>query len=65
MNDQLLEYIRAHPGCTVSGANRALRCDQSIGDWIKTALEFDQLEAGGKIERREFRGVAVFYAKDE
>lgn len=65
MNEETLEYIRANPGCTVSQANKHLRRQKSLPDWLATEREFNELAAVGKIERREFRGIAVFYAKDE
>lgn len=62
MKEEVLAYIRANPGCTSSGVNRAVRNDKSWADWIHTREDIDGLVREGKVEMREFRGIDVFYA---
>lgn len=63
--NEVLAYIRAHPGCTSSGVNKAVRNDQSFADWVYTRREIDELVSNGLVERREFRGIDYFYATEQ
>ncbi|OSI06815.1 Uncharacterised protein [Neisseria animaloris] len=64
MKQQILDYIRADPGCTVSGVNGAVRDDKSFCDWIYTRQEIAALVSDGLVEEREYRGIKIFYPKD-
>lgn len=65
MNKQteVLAYIYAHPGTTSSGINKAVRNGTSLADWVYTRQEIDRLVADGRVEKREYRGIDVFYPK--
>ncbi len=63
MKQQVLSYMRNHPGCTSTAAAAAVRNKQSDADWIVTRREIDELIQAGLVEERIYRGITTFYAK--
>ena len=65
MKTEILDYIRANPGCTSTGVNKAVREDQSWADWIYTRRDIDHLIKEGLVESREDNGIPLFYLTDK
>ena len=63
MKQQILDYIRANPGCTVSGVNDAVRDKHSFYDWKQTRKDVYSLVGDGLVEVRGYRGISVLYLK--
>lgn len=63
MQQQILAYIRRHPGCTSTAAAAAVGNKQSDADWIATRRAIDRLIQAGCVEERVYRGISTFYIK--
>lgn len=65
MKTEILDYIRAHPGCTSTSVNKAVREDRSWADWINTRNDIDNLIKEGLVRSSEENGITLFYLTDK
>ncbi|WP_308538456.1 hypothetical protein [uncultured Neisseria sp.] len=65
MKTEILDYIRANPGCTSTSVNKAVREDRSLVDWINTRNDIDNLIKEGLVKSSEENGITLFYLTDK
>lgn len=65
MKTEILDYIRANPGCTTTSVNKAVREDRSWADWINTRKDIDNLIKEGLVKSSEENCIALFYLTDK
>lgn len=60
MKTEILDYIRANPGCTSTSVNKAVREDRSWADWINTRNDIDNLIKEG-LSNRVKKTVSLYF----
>ena len=59
--DEVLDFIRNHPGCTSTAIADELYGKWRWSGWIFVRRDTDALFEEGLIDRREFRGIKTYY----
>lgn len=62
--EQVLAYIRAHPGCTSTGVANEVYGKQKWSGWIFARRDIDALIDEGSVVERFEQGISKFYAKE-
>ena len=59
--DEVLAFIREHPGCTSTAIADELYGKWRWSGWIFVRRDTEALFEEGLIDRREFRGIKTYY----
>lgn len=63
--DEVLAFIREHPGCTSTAIADELYGKWRWSGWIFVRRDTDALFEEGLIGRREFRGIKTYYPVEQ
>lgn len=65
MKPEILEYIKANPGSTCSAVAKGTLFDGGLHGYSAVRRHIDDLVSEGLVQRREYRGISVFYPTEK